>query len=55
VLLHDNAVNVAVLDALSDRGVSIALDDLNRIPVAQLPATLLRLIKIDHLHSRHHP
>jgi diguanylate cyclase (GGDEF)-like protein len=27
VLLHDNAVNVAVLDQLSDLGVSIALDD----------------------------
>jgi EAL domain-containing protein (putative c-di-GMP-specific phosphodiesterase class I) len=27
VLLHDNAVNVAVLDDLSDRGISIALDD----------------------------
>lgn len=50
VLLHDNAVNVAVLDALSDRGVSIALDDFGTgySSLSYLQRFSFDRIKIDH-------
>jgi diguanylate cyclase (GGDEF)-like protein len=50
VLLHDNAVNVALLDDLSDRGISIALDDFGTgySSLSYLQRFSFDRIKIDH-------
>jgi diguanylate cyclase (GGDEF)-like protein len=50
VLLRDNAVNVAVLDALSDLGVSIALDDFGTgySSLSYLHRFSFDRVKIDH-------
>jgi EAL domain-containing protein (putative c-di-GMP-specific phosphodiesterase class I) len=50
VLLHDSAVNIAVLDELSDLGVSIALDDFGTgySSLSYLRRFSFDRIKIDH-------
>ena len=50
VLLHDSAVNIAVLDELSDLGVSIALDDFGTgySSLSYLHRFSFDRIKIDH-------
>jgi EAL domain-containing protein (putative c-di-GMP-specific phosphodiesterase class I) len=50
VLLHDNAANVAVLDELSKRGISIALDDFGTgySSLSYLQRFSFDRIKIDH-------
>jgi diguanylate cyclase (GGDEF)-like protein len=54
ILLHDSAANIAVLDELSDLGVSIALDDFGTgySSLSYLRRFSFDRIKIDHLFVR---